>query len=331
MALPTGERTFADVCALWLADRSVHVLPSTLTSYEGNVRLSLVADLGKLPAGAVTKAEVRAMHLRARDVRGPSAANQALQVGRMIWAFAVDEEIVGSGRNPFTRIQLWPEQRRRNPLDAEAVRAIWNLCESILTGPPEIELDPNRSRTTRASRKRQRPQVVCTRVQAAYIQAVLLTGMRRSEVTHLRHDEFDGEAITIATHKTSKKTGPKRIELHSLAREHFVRLSTTLRFDEVHYFPSARSKRGHIENPLTCWNRVRSAAGVSVGTIHDARRGFATILDAAGATLSQIGKLLGHTSERTTSIYVQPNRKTSRAASELFVASTFPGKEVGRG
>lgn len=311
MALQLEEATFRDVCGLWLADRSRRCAGRTLIAYEKSARLTLVPALGHLPAGAITRKHVQAMHVEARQLRGPAAANQALAHGRMAWRFAADEGIVGEHGNPFDRHRLFAEPKHRNPISPESALAIWRVCEDVLEGRSDV----------------------CHPVHAAYFQLVLVTGLRKREATHLRHDEFrrDRHELVISKHKTSASAGAKVIALSHLGWELMCRLEDRFHWHDTWFFPSpTRSKRGHIEDPLPQWNRVRDAAGVPVGNIHDARRGFATTLDAAGATLKQIGQLLGHTSERTTSNYVQPTIATSRAASELFVASTF-GKEVGRG
>lgn len=319
MTLDTGEPLWGEVCARWLADRTQHVLPRTLTAYEKSARLTLVPELGGLVVGAVTRQLVRAMHARARDQRGPAAANQALQHGRMAWRFAADESLV-AGANPFERIQLWAEARRAHPLSAESLRAVWQVCEDVLTGTAA--------------------EPVCSRVHAAYFQLVLLTGLRKREATHLRHDEFDRArgVLVIATHKTSRSSGAKEIALNRAAAEHLERLQDVHCFDERFFFPSARSRRGHIEDPLSTWNRVRDAAGVAVGNLHDARRGFATILHSQGVDLRQLQDLLGHRSMATTAKYVRPTTSTSRTASDKLLAPVFGAcvptpttKEVGRG
>ena len=70
MALPLDETSWREVCGLWLADRSRSCATRTLIAYEKSARLTLVPALGHLPAGAVTRQLVHAMHAEAVQLRG---------------------------------------------------------------------------------------------------------------------------------------------------------------------------------------------------------------------------------------------------------------------
>jgi integrase len=74
-------------------------------------------------------------------------------------------------------------------------------------------------------------------------------------------------------------------------------------------FPSkfADTKTGHITEPKAAWKQICKAAKISGVRIHDLRRTMGSWQAMTGASLSVIGKSLGHSSQSVTQIYARLN------------------------
>lgn len=69
---------------------------------------------------------------------------------------------------------------------------------------------------------------------------------------------------------------------------------------------------GHLSYQRRAWAQIRDAAGLPWLREHDCRHSLASVALAAGATLDQIGELLGHRSVQTTRRYAHLLDDTAR-------------------
>jgi integrase len=304
MVLPTNEPLVRECCGAFLAARSRSCSRRTLVAYEKACRLIVVPALGSMPLPAVTRAHALQVHRVAGETNGPAAANLAIVIARMVWRWAVDEGIVGeSARNPFERIKPHAVKKRRTQCTPEQARAVLDVCREAIAGAG-----------------------VCDAPMAAYFALLVFTGLRMREGTHLRWDEVDLDAgvLTITQHKTSRLSGPKKLEMSSDAKQLLADLP---RWSPVFVFPSSRSASGFIENPWPAWQRVCIAAGIDMSvrarrvTLHDLRRGFASAALDAGVELRVIQDLLGHASITTTARYARPGQALKRAGANAVAAA----------
>ncbi len=81
-------------------------------------------------------------------------------------------------------------------------------------------------------------------------------------------------------------------------------------------FPSPTSARGHLEDPKRAWKRILERARIKNLRIHDIRRTLGSYQTITGASLSIIGKSLGHKSQTATQIYARLTNDTVREAME---------------
>lgn len=128
------------------------------------------------------------------------------------------------------------------------------------------------------------------------IELLILTGARRNEIAGQKL-----QLIGNTLYLSDSKTGAKTILLPDAA----VRLIRE-RGLEGRQLPSG----SHVTH---VWKKVRERAGVPDLRIHDLRHSFASIGLSNGATLDQIGKLLGHASTQTTSRYAHLQREVGHA------------------
>ena len=291
----------------WLEDRSRCCAPRSMTQYEGACRFVLLPAIGMLSVESVTRDHVVAIHDAHRS--RPTKANFAVKVGRMAWAFGEDHHGL-TARNPFQRIKPHPTVNRRNPVSTAEACRVWAVCEQAMLG-------------------REAP---CSPVWGAYFVLLLLTGMRMREATGLAWADIDLDEgrIRLEKHKTSSTAGAKVLPLSTAAVEHLSRVREA-EWSDRWVFPSCigvrsgrRSRSGHVEHPWQPWQRVCKAAGVGHRTLHDLRRGFASIAHDSGHDIRTIANLLGHRSIVTTEKYVRGSLPRAQRASDS-VANAIRG------
>lgn len=86
-------------------------------------------------------------------------------------------------------------------------------------------------------------------------------------------------------------------------------------------FPSSTSASGHLEEPKRGWQRIIERANIKDLRIHDLRRSLGSWQASTGASLSIIGKSLGHKNVATTAIYARLNLDPVRESVETATAA----------
>jgi integrase len=81
-------------------------------------------------------------------------------------------------------------------------------------------------------------------------------------------------------------------------------------------FPS-RSASGHVRDPKKAWKKICEAAKITNAKPHDLRRSRASYMAIGGASLLQIGQVLGHRSPASTQIYARLMQQTQRESMQL--------------
>ena len=149
----------------------------------------------------------------------------------------------------------------------------------------------------------------------AALWCIMFAGTRVTELISADRDEWHGDRIILAEHKTDRTGDDRVIYLPRQAQELIAALPI---------YPSGKLFGGIDRyNVFHAWERARDMAGCHGLTVRDFRRTFASIaLSRGGASLSQIGELLSHKDTDTTAGYAwlltaDASALTQRTADEI--------------
>lgn len=157
---------------------------------------------------------------------------------------------------------------------------------------------------------------------ADLIRFILLTGARKGEARMARPDQFNLE-LGIWTKKasTTKQRKMHRVPLSNAAVAFLRTRLASLPADSEWLFPGKINEKP-IEDVRRFWTDIQKRAGLQGVRIHDLRHTFASLLASGGMSLPMIGKLLGHSSPRTTQRYAHllddPVRQGANKVGELL-------------
>lgn len=224
----------------------------------------------------ITKASVKALHIRVGTQNGPYAANRMLALLRGVFNFAIRERDLPLA-NPAVGIKPYAEEEREQRLNSDELPAFF---EALAEEPNETARD--------------------------YILLSLLTGGRKSNVLSMRWDEVHLDRATWEIPAAKFKNG-KHMTVH-LTRPALELLATRQASKAGPWVFPAASATGHLVEPKSAWARVLQRAQLSDLRLHDLRRTLGSWQADAGASLTIIGKSLGHLSQRTTGIYARLSR-----------------------
>ena len=225
---------------------------------------------------AVTRRDVQALHNRMGQTNGPYSANRLLQLLHSMFNWAKTWGLL-AGDNSAHGIKKYRETKRDRFLHPDELpRFFQALAEEINESVRD------------------------------YVLLSLLTGARRGNVQALRWEEVNLERATwTIPGDKSKNYDPMTIPLHN---EALAILQS--RREEIGKSPwvfPAFSRSGHLEEPKNGWKRIITRAGIKDLRLHDLRRTLGSYQAARGASLTVIGKSLGHRNVSTTAIYARLN------------------------
>jgi len=184
-----------------------------------------------------------------------------------------------------------------------------------------LKRDWDRFRIPRAKREKRLPVVLSQQeIQAIFSatrnlkhRALLMTiysaGLRVSEVVHLKVSDIDSQRMTI---RVKQGKGAKdRYTLLGRRTLGVLRDYWRVYRPKEWLFPGQPAKGSlSVSSVQKIFEKVLQEAGIKKhATVHTLRHSFATHLLEAGTDLYQIQRLLGHTTSKTTTIYLHLSRK----------------------
>jgi integrase len=281
-----AEPTFAEVFERFLKEKRNRsgkpMSDRNATEYRRVVATHLNGITGR-KLSEITPERVKAA---AGKVKSPSQANKVKAIISAVFNWARDEGITGQA----------------NPAQAIKSKAIPSRERFLL--PSEF---PQFMRAVEASTLRD------------FFLLALFTGARRSNLQEMRWQDVNLEEFTWTIPKT-KNGDPQTIALPPEAVEIIKARRAEAIVGAAYVFPG-RGKSGHLVEPKKAWDQILEAAGLENLRIHDLRRTLGSWQARQGASLTVIGKSLGHRSQQATAIYSRLDLDPVRASVEMATAA----------
>jgi integrase len=125
-------------------------------------------------------------------------------------------------------------------------------------------------------------------VQAAYLQALLITGARREELAGIKWADVDFQWKSISIR--DKVEGERTIPLTPYVAALLAALPR--RNDWV--FSSSTAESGRIQEPRIAHNKALTAAGLPALSLHGLRRSFGTLSEWCEVPTGVVAQIMGH-------------------------------------
>jgi len=236
---------------------------------------------------ALTQADVQRLHAHIGKDHGPYSANRALALVSAMYG-----RCASNLPNPAKGIHRFKEQTRDRFLDAEELRRFFTALEAE---PSETWRD--------------------------FFTVALLTGARRANVLAMRWADLNLDRGLWRIPETESKNREPLVCILVDPVVSILRGRAEGRNGSPYVFPSV-GKSGHLQEPKKAWHALLERAGLldadgkNTVRIHDLRRTLGSWQAGAGASLSIIGRTLGHKNVATTAIYARLDLDPVRASVE---------------
>jgi integrase len=288
-----GEPTVRELAERYIEEWLPRKRPSGQARDKAMIAADILPVLGKVKVKAVTYADVNDLHRRVSK-RAPIRANRVLAcaskmfgLAATVWGYRTDNPCKGIERNAETQRErfLSPEEISR-------------LVVALKAYPGRAAAD-------------------C-------LLFLLLTGARSGEAMGATWGQIDLAAGTWT--KSSSHT--KQAKLHHVPlNAPALQLLASIRPADarsVDYVFPGRRRGEPLKQLRWAWENVTETAGVTGARIHDIRHSFASVLASSGSSLALIGRMLGHSSPRTTARYshffVDPLREAAERVGSIVIA-----------
>lgn len=199
----------------------------------------------------------------------------------------------------------------------------WIIRNPFKAGESLISIADEKQRERIVTREEEnRLLAACTGMQAhlrAILIAALDTGCRRGELLTLRWSDIEFESRTITLRAFNTKTMRER--KLSMTTRLYIELETL--WDDSDRSPESRVFGIH-DNVKHAFTSVRNKAGLSDLRFHDLRHTAATRLVSSHISLTEVGRVLGHTKPQTTYRYTNLTSETAKRAADALEAFSVP-------
>ena len=249
--------------------------PSTAKDYRQLWRDVIGPELGNKLVAEIRADIVDRLHKK--QMATPYQANRSLALLSRLFNLAEAWGMRALGSNPCQHVERFKETPRERYLNSVELS---RLGEAIEIAVAEDDL------TVEA---------------AAAIRLLLLTGARLNEILAARWEWVSIEKRLIMLPES--KTGKKNLFLSTEAIKVLETIKIASRDPQSPYVLPGRTRGKPLNNLSKSWHRVCERAHLTGVRIHDLRHTAASIAAGEGASLSLIGRLLGHSQPQTTHRY----------------------------
>jgi len=242
-------------------------------------------------------------YLREKLGNKTNTVHTNLKLIRKLINDAINEDLLPSDKNPFSKYKLKQEPSKREYLTEEELKQLENLELN-----PTINLFHHRN---------------------LFVFAVYAGGIRLADVIKLKWKNFDGSNINFRVGKTrndhSVKLPNKALEILELYKRPTIK-------EDDYIFPILNSKKDYSDQKFL-FNSIASAnayinknlkiltkrAGINKPiSFHCSRHSFATLCLAKGVRIEYVSKLLSHSDIKQTQVYAKIINKELDKAMEVF-------------
>lgn len=270
------------------------------------------------------------------DYAEPKKAARSVLSDRTIWKSQISTTFAKSHIDEITRqrVRAWHASMDQTPYQANRaiallsklisfaeIEGISNPCKGVTRYPEHTRI----SILTLAERRRLLAAIRGDHDTGARvaIELILFTGARLGECLKSKWGEFDLERMIWNVPKDHIKGGNR----HSLT---IVRpLSPTVadllngwrrqtaNGSDDFLIPSPIYANRRRHDLKSSWDRIRKVSELPTLRIHDLRHNYATLALSKGATLAEIGRVLGHRDHKTTLKYAHYTDETGHRIASL--------------
>jgi integrase len=304
-------RTVRDLANAYMEN---HVRPKrrakTIKEYQAQIDNHILPQLSSFRVGSVLPRDINdRIHVPLRAT--PYLANRVLSLiaAMFNWAKTHDAEGWGLGdrSNPAEAIERYEEQKRVSWLTEDEMQRLSKALDGF---PAQVREDLD------CSEKQKRFLVKEAKRIVSAVRLLFFTGSRAKEVLGATWSEFDLERKRWD--RPAQRNKQKRAESVPLSDE-AVAILKALPHDNEFVFPG-RHPGESLTDISGAWQKIRDVAGLPDLRLHDLRHNYATWLVSSGESLTQVGRLLGHSQPATTQRYVAFQDKPLREATNRFAA-----------
>jgi integrase len=289
--------TFGDLFNRWLRDHATpHYSAKCSRNYQRMFN-SYFQQWKDVRCYDIKRGDVQQWQVRLAENVGPTTANRARELMRMVFNRAIAWELLPDNYNPATKIRKFRTQSRERFLQADELPRFFEALKTL-------RYDSTRD---------------C-------ILMCLLTAQRVGNVREMRWDQIDFRRQVWTIPRTKNGTS-HIVPLVPLAMAILDRRKVRATTEWV--FTNAAGT-GHITKLEKAWRQLLDRADIKDLRIHDLRRSHASWQAITGANMIAIAKTLNHRDLNSTAIYARLNVSEQRKAMVGAVDAMLAGIGDGR-